>query len=122
MHYGNDAEQEHFKFFLLIGANADSCEIYLRSLETLNFRLLEMMGIGYVIEHYIAFFKKEQQEKAFKIYLTDSLQILTENTAKMGNGGKYLQARFADYIAPQKEEKRTADEVITELKEKLRRL
>lgn len=80
-----------------------------------------MMGIGYVIEHYIAFFKKEQHEKAYKIYITDSLRIITENTAK-ANGGHYLQARYAELIEPIKEEKRTATEVISDLKEKLRRL
>jgi len=79
------------------------------------------MGIGYVIEHYIAFLKKEQHEKAYKCYVADALRIITENTAK-ANGGKYLQARYIDYIEPKKEETRTADEVITSLKEKLRRL
>ncbi len=97
MHYGYDAEQECNEFFLIIGSSANSCEIYLRSLECLNFELLEIMGIGYVIEHYIAFFKKEQHEKAYKIYITDSLRIITENTAK-ANGGHYLQARYAELI------------------------
>ena len=79
------------------------------------------MGIGYVIEHYIAFFRKEQQEKAYKCYVTDALRLITENTAK-ANGGRYLQARYIEYIEPIKEETRTEEEVITSLKEKLRRL
>jgi hypothetical protein len=80
-----------------------------------------MMGIGYVIEHYIAFFKKEQQEKAYQVYVTDALRIITENTAK-ANGGTYLQARYVEMIEPKEEETRTANEVIIDLKEKLRRL
>ena len=80
-----------------------------------------MVGIGYVIEHYIAFFKKEQEEKAYKCYVTDALRLITENTAK-ASGGSYLRARYAEIIEPQKEEKRTANEVIIDLKEKLRRL
>ena len=80
-----------------------------------------MMGIGYVIEHYIAFFKKEQHEKAYKCYVTDALRIITENTAK-ANGGHYLQARYAEMIEPRKEETRTANEVIIDIKEKLKRL
>lgn len=80
-----------------------------------------MMGIGYVIEHYIAFFQKEQQEEAYKCYVTDALRLITENTAK-ACGGNYIQARYADLIAPRKEESRTANEVIIDLKEKLRRL
>ena len=79
------------------------------------------MGIGYVIEHYIAYFKKEQHEKAYKFYVTDALRLITENTAK-ANGGRYLQARYVEYVEPIKEETRTAEEVITSLKEKMRRL
>lgn len=93
----------------------------MRSLETLNFELLEIVGIGYVIEHYIAFFQKEQQEKAYRVYVTDALRIVTENTAKQG-GGTYLTTRYADLIEPRKEETRTANEIIVDLKEKLRRL
>ena len=82
---------------------------------------MEIVGIGYVIEHYIAFFQKEQREKAFKIYVSDALRILTENTAKQV-GGSYLTARYVDLIEPKKEEIRTANEIIVDLKEKLRRL
>ena len=80
-----------------------------------------MIGIGYVIEHYIAYFQKEQREKAYQVYITDALRIITENTAK-ANGGHYLQVRYAELIEPKKEETRTANEVITDLKDKLRRL
>ena len=90
-------------------------------METLNFDLLNLVGIGYVIEHYIAYFQKEQQEKMYKIYITDSLKMIAENTAK-AHGGSYLNSRFIDIIEPGKEETRTAEEVIDDLKEKLRRL
>ncbi len=83
--------------------------------------MVEIVGIGYVIEHYIAFFKKEQHEKAYRNYVTDALKILTENTAK-ANGGKYLQLRYAELFEPTKEETRSAEEVIENIKEKLRRL
>lgn len=80
------------------------------------------MGIGYVIEHYIAFFKKEQHEKAYKNYVTDALRIITENTARAVNNGIYLKARYAELIEPIKKEERTANEIIDDLKQKLRRL
>ena len=82
---------------------------------------MEIVGIGYVIEHYIAFFQKEQKEKAYKVYITDALKIIAENTAK-ANGGSYLTARYAELIEPKKEETRTAVEIINVLKEKLERL
>ena len=59
------------------------------------------MGIGYVIEHYIAFFQKEQKDKAYRLYVTDALKIITENTAK-ANGGTYLTGRYAELIEPKK--------------------
>lgn len=87
----------------------------------MNFELLEVVGIGYVIEHYIAYFKKERCEMAYKSYVADALKIITENTAK-ANGGSYLNVRYAELIEPGKEETRTATEIIDDLKEKLRRL
>ena len=83
--------------------------------------MLELLGIGYVIEHYIAFFQKEQEEKTFKVYVSDALRLISENTAKQV-GGSYISARYCDIIEPKKQEERTAEEVITDIKEKLRRL
>ncbi len=88
----------------------------------MNFELLELMGIGYVIEHYISFFHKEQEEKAYRVYVTDTLRLITENTAKMGHGGSYFKARYIEVLEPPKEEKRSAEEVINGIKDKLRRL
>ena len=47
--------------------------------------------------------------------MTDALRIIAENTAK-NVGGSYLQARYADFAVPQKEETRTSDEVIAHMK------
>lgn len=77
------------------------------------------MGISYVIEHYIAYFKKKQEEKTYKMYITDALRLIAENSAKMA-GGSYIQARYVDLVEPKKEETRTANEIILDLKDKLR--
>lgn len=69
----------------------------------------------------MAYFKKEQQEKAYKMYITDALKIIAENTAKQV-GGSYLTARYAEMIEPKKEETRTANEIIINIKDKLARL
>lgn len=53
------------------------------------------------------------------MYITDSLRIIGENTAKYA-GGNYIKKRYADIIDPQPEETRTPDEVITHIKKKLR--
>jgi hypothetical protein len=69
------------------------------------------------MENYIAFFKKEMHEKAYKIYVTDALQLLTKKF-----GGEYLKNRFADVVEPHIEETRTAEEVIDDIRNKITRL
>jgi hypothetical protein len=66
------------------------------------------------MENYIAFFKKEMHEKAYKIYVTDALQLLTKKF-----GGEYLKNRFADVVEPHIEETRTAEEVIDDIRNKI---
>ncbi len=51
----------------------------------------------------------------YRIYVTDALRIIAENTAK-NVGGSYLQARYVDFAIPQKEETRTSDEIIAHMK------
>lgn len=75
--------------------------------------LVDSVGKGYVIEHYIAFFKKETQDKSYRIYVTDALQLLTRKF-----GGEYLKNRFYDVIEPHMET-RTAEEVIDDIRNKI---
>lgn len=77
------------------------------------------MGIGYVIDHYISYFHKEQKEKAYKVYVTDVLRTISENTAK-SVGGSYVKMRYLDMIDPPKQETRTAEEIIENIRSKLR--
>jgi len=66
---------------------------------------------------------KETQDKAYRIYVTDSFKMITENSARMVNGGKYLKLRYIELIgnAPQ-EEKRTSEEIIAGIRDKLSKL
>jgi hypothetical protein len=66
------------------------------------------------MENYMAFFKKEMQEKSYRIYVTDALQLLTKKF-----GGEYLKNRFYDVIEPHIEETRTAEEVIDDIRNKI---
>lgn len=52
--------------------------------------------------------------RAYHNYVTDCLQNISENTAKYGGGG-YVSARFADIIAPQKADHRSAEQVIADV-------
>lgn len=42
--------------------------------------------------------KMDEEEYAFKVYLTDAVQAVTENTVHPG--GKFMGRRWAEIIAP----------------------
>lgn len=97
----------------------------MNGLETLNFNLVELCGSGYVSEHCISAFLKRQDEKYYRIYVTDALKCISENTAK-SVGGMSMSKRFFDIVdrsKPQEEEEeQTAEEIIDRIKNTLKSL
>lgn len=69
----------------------------------------------------IAKFRKDNLDTTYRIYVTDALKIIAENTSKYA-GGSYMKIRFSEIINPKPEETRTADEIITGITDKLRKL
>lgn len=66
-------------------------------------------------------YRKDNLDTTYRIYVTDALKLIAENTSKYAGGG-YLKIRFADIINPKPEETRTAGEIITSITDKLRKL
>ena len=67
------------------------------------------------MRYVLAQYRREQEDKAYRIYVTDALRLISENTAS-SVGGKYITARFGDVIAPPKEEdNRTCEEITAEI-------
>ena len=66
---------------------------YFECVKSVRLDLLEIFGREYVVEHCISAFKILQEEKVFKIYVTDSLKAMGE--------GKRLADRYADIIIPE---------------------
>ena len=76
---------------------------------------IELFGDEYLFE----FIKLYAQQEAYKIYVTDCLKLIAENTAKFG-GGSVLNCRYYDLISPKKEvPEESADEIISRMKSKL---
>lgn len=77
-----------------------------------------------MIEHCISAFSQRQEEKAFWIYVTDALKVISENTAE-GERRTAMAKRWFDVIEPPEEKKpeetRSAEEIITDLKKRLNR-
>ena len=62
----------------------------------------------------IARFNHHQRDLAYRIYVTDCLRIISENTAKIC-GGSYITAKFADIINPKPVDNRTGDEIAADI-------
>lgn len=63
------------------------------------------------IAKYVIFkWQEREEEKLYRIYVTDCLKTLTDNTAK-SSGGSYIKARYFDLINPPPEDERTPEEV-----------
>lgn len=66
-----------------------------------------------------ALVKQQVERSALVSYMTTGMRMVTENTAHLVNGGKYLCVSFDEVINPPPPETRTADEIIAHMKNKL---
>ena len=79
------------------------------------------MGVKALLSALPVLLKKQDQEKAYRAYVTDALKIITENTSKYA-GGSYMKARYFDVESPKPPETRTPDEIIGQMKTKIARI
>ena len=59
-------------------------------------------------------FNQHQRDLAYRIYVTDCLRMVTENTAKMSQGA-YTAARFYDIINPKQVDNRSGNEIAADI-------
>lgn len=76
------------------------------------------MGVRALLSALPALLKKQDQEQAYRVYVTDALKIITENTAKYASGS-YMKARYCDLENPKPAETRTPKEIIQHMKRKI---
>ena len=62
--------------------------------------------------------KADLENEVWRKYTARCLRLITENTAGMVNG-KFISVEYEDIINPKPEEKRSADEIINGLKNKI---
>ena len=62
----------------------------------------------------VARYQSQQRDLAYRIYVTDCLRMISENTAKI-SGGSYITAKLADIINPQPVDNRTGEEIATDI-------
>ena len=57
---------------------------------------------------------EKARNDAYRIYVTDALRIVAENTARYA-GGNYIKSRYADMIEPKKQDNRTCEEMTADI-------
>nr|DAM03227.1 MAG TPA: hypothetical protein [Caudoviricetes sp.] len=76
------------------------------------------MGARAILASLPALINQAAKEQAYRVYVTDALKIIGENTAKYA-GGSYIKVRYLDIESPKPEETRTPKEVIAHMKQKI---
>lgn len=54
------------------------------------------------------------KDDAYRVYVTDALKVIGENTAKYA-GGNYLSARYTDIAYPKPQDNRTGKEIAADV-------
>ena len=97
-----------YSFFYNIIADIEAVK---GALISLDFNKLDAFGEEYVFEAIKAYSKAE----AYKVYVTDTLRLICENTAKFA-GGMAPTIRYKDLITPPEPEvKKSAEDIIAEV-------
>lgn len=59
-------------------------------------------------------YQSQVRDLAYRIYVSDCLRIISENTAKIC-GGSYITAKLADIINPKPVDDRTGEEIAADI-------
>ena len=62
----------------------------------------------------VARYKTYQREVAYRIYVTDCLRMMTENTARFAKGN-YIKKRYADFLKNPVQDNRTGEEIAADV-------
>lgn len=65
--------------------------------------------------------KADHENEVWRKYTARCMRMIGENTAGMVNG-KFMSIEYEDIINPKPEEKRSADEIIGNIKDKLNKM
>lgn len=84
----------------------------MKYIRTINLEMLNLMGSIYVIEHVIAEYEIESEEKFYKTYITDLLKTLAEINNITVSG------RFIDLLNISPEPEKTGDEIAKDIIER----
>lgn len=67
-----------------------------------------------MIEHCTYAWREKKEQEAYRVYLTDTIRVISESVARFG-GGPYIEARYADIIHPKPKDTRTGNEIAADV-------
>lgn len=68
------------------------------------------------MRYVLARYRKHMRDLTYRIYVTDCLRIITENTAKCSaGGGTYMTGRYIDSMKRTKVDNRTGTEIAADI-------
>ena len=90
--------------------------------------ILELYGRQYVIDHCVSERMKYNEDRLYRVYITDALKAIAENTThylgatEMFDYGSSLSARWIDVIEPHEEivDERPCEEIVHGIWERIR--
>lgn len=97
-------------FFYFIG----SCGAENWNYTGINVGLLDMLGKGYAVEYCVSLYNKRMEEKAYRIYVTDTLKNINACLAHTFSG-TVMSQRFAELLDIRREPEKTGDEIAMEI-------
>ena len=90
--------------------------------------MLELLGKSYIIDHCYNYLKESSEETALKVYITDAIKAVVENTERLTKDGVVMKKRYIELITDVPNEKQAEDndkrakEIIARMKSKLEKL
>ena len=73
-----------------------------------------------MIDHCISAFLKRQDEKIYRIYVTDALKAMVENTSRFA-GGTVIKTRYCDLVdRTPKKETESAEQIVDRIRNGLK--
>lgn len=89
----------------------------------IDLQKVEFFGDEYIMQYMLLRYRNESKEKVYKAYVTDTLKVIAENTARYA-GGSTIKKRYIDISEeknePQKPQK-SAEKVKSDLLEKMKK-
>lgn len=80
---------------------------------------ISLFGEEYIWQYISQRFEDEQKAEIYRIYVTDALQLISENTARFA-GGKVMGKRYYEiFDTGQDEPQRTSEDVIASISRQL---